>query len=301
MHEFLLEKLKATYDESKINEIIKGLNLTKKTSFRVNTIKSSVEEVEKVLNENGITYEKFKGIDYIFLLAPNSEDLLSKLDIYKDGKIYIQSISSMLPVYVLDPRENENILDMCAAPGGKTTLISAFSNNKSNVTAVELHKDRFERLKYNVNLQGANAYLLNINAIDLDNNLKFDKILLDAPCSGSGILNINDDRYKTYFTSALIEKCVKTQKKLITKASKILKKAGILVYSTCSLLKEENENIIDFALANGFKVDEEFFEDKAKNIGIDNLEKCILIEKNYMKIYPSETYEGFFVTRFIKN
>ena len=301
MHEFLLEKLKTTYDESKINEIIKGLNLTKKTSFRVNTIKSSVEEVERVLNESGITYEKFKGIDYVILLAPNSEDLLSKLDIYKDGKIYIQSISSMLPVYVLDPKENENILDMCAAPGGKTTLISAFSNNKSNVTAVELHKDRFERLKYNVNLQGANAFLLNTNAIDLDNNLKFDKILLDAPCSGSGILNINDDRYKTYFTSALIEKCVKTQKKLITKASKILKKAGILVYSTCSLLKEENENIIDFALANGFKVDEEFFEDKAKNIGIDSLEKCILIEKNYMKIYPSETYEGFFVTRFIKN
>lgn len=301
MHEFLLEKLKTTYDESKINEIIKGLSLTKKTSFRVNTIKSSVEEVERVLNESGIPYEKFKGIDYVFLLVPNSEDLLSKLDIYKDGKIYIQSISSMLPVYVLDPKENENILDMCAAPGGKTTLISAFSNNKSNVTAVELHKDRFERLKYNVNLQGANAYLLNINAIDLDNNLKFDKILLDAPCSGSGILNINDDRYKTYFTSALIEKCVKAQKKLITKASKILKKAGILVYSTCSLLKEENENIIDFALANGFKVDEEFFEDKAKNIGIDSLEKCILIEKNYMKIYPSETYEGFFVTRFIKN
>lgn len=301
MHEFLKEKLKATYDESKINEIIEGLNLTKKTSFRVNTIKSSVEEVEKVLNENDITYEKFKGIDYIFLLAPNSEDLLSKLDIYKDGKIYIQSISSMLPVYVLDPKENENILDMCAAPGGKTTLISAFSNNKSNVTAVELHKDRFERLKYNVSLQGANAYLLNINAIDLDNNLKFDKILLDAPCSGSGILNINDDRYKTYFTSALIEKCVKTQKKLITKASKILKKTGILVYSTCSLLKEENENMIDFALANGLKVDEEFFESKAKNIGIDNLKNYVLIEKNYIKIYPSETYEGFFVTRFIKN
>lgn len=301
MHEFLIEKLKTTYGESKINEILDGLSLAKKTSFRVNTIKSSIDEIEKILIENSIKYEKYKDLDNVILLEPNSEDLLSKLDIYKDGKIYLQSISSMMPVYVLEPKENENILDMCAAPGGKTTLISAFTNNKSNVTAVELHKDRFERLKYNVSLQGANAYLLNINAIDLDNNLKFDKILLDAPCSGSGVLNINDDKYKSYFTNTLIEKCIKIQKKLITKASKILKKGGILVYSTCSLLKEENENIIDFALLNGFQVDEKYFELATQKLGVNSLDKSASIEKDYIKIYPSETYEGFFVTRFIKN
>ena len=303
MHDFLSEKLRVTYTKEKVNEILEGLACKRKTTFRVNDLKSSVEEVENELTDKCIKYEKldkFESFNNVFILDANSENLLSSLNIYKEGKIYLQSISSMLPIYILEPKANENILDMCAAPGGKTTLIAALTNNKVNLTAVELHKDRFERLKYNVSLQGANAYLLNINAIDLDNNLKFDKILFDAPCSGSGILNINDYKYQKYFTSALIEKCVKTQRKLLSKASKILNKGGVLVYSTCSLLKEENEDLIDFAISKGFRVDEIFLQDIVKKLGIDKLNKDVVIEKNYIKTFPNEIFEGFFVTRLVK-
>ena len=230
MHDFLIEKLKNTYDDDKISVILDGLSCNRKTSFRVNTLKSSIEEIKSTLDSLNINYSQYKNSFNIFILESGSESLIQNLDIYKDGKIYLQSISSMLPAYLLEPKENENILDMCAAPGGKTTLIAMLSNNKVNLTAVELHKDRFERLKFNVNMQGANAYLLNLNSIDLDDNLRFDKILLDAPCSGSGILSISDDKYKRYFTDELIEKCKNVQKKLIKKSSMIIKKrwyAGI--------------------------------------------------------------------------
>ena len=177
----------------------------------------------------------------------------------------------MLPVFMLEPNKGENILDMCAAPGGKTTMIQSITGNSVNLTAVELHFDRFKKLEYNVKKQGANVYLINKNAMDLDDFLKFDKILLDAPCSGSGILDLNVENHN--FSDKLIEKCVKTQKNLIKKAHKLLKKSGTLLYSTCSLLKVENEEIVSFAEKLGFK------------------------KEQTIKVFPSELYEGFYIGR----
>ena len=203
----------------------------------------------------------------------------------------------MLPVLVLEPKENENILDICAAPGSKTTMIQSISKNKVNLTAVELHKDRYEKLLYNLSKQGANALTFNMNANDLDNNFKFDKILLDAPCSGSGTLNLNSNKYKEYFTNLLIEKCVNTQKKLIKKAFKLLKKGGTLVYSTCSLLKAENEDIIDFAIQTGFKIDFCRIKNDLNNMSMGSS----VNEGVYIKIFPNELWEGFFVAKLTKS
>ena len=176
----------------------------------------------------------------------------------------------MLPVFMLDAKEGENILDMCSAPGGKTTMIQSLTNNKANVTACELNKIRYEKLKHNIELQAANVYLLNIDAISLDDNLKFDKILLDAPCSGSGTLDINNDNYKEYFTKELIDKSIKKQHKLLNKALRLLKKNGTLIYSTCSILNCENEDIIS---------------------------KLSPVET--IKILPDDIFEGFFVSKII--
>lgn len=276
MHDFLSKKLEKTYDSDTVSKIIASLNCDKKTTFRVNHIKSSIDEITDILKANSITYEISNDYNDTFIIDGKLQSILENLPVYKEGKIYIQSISSMIPVYVLDPKANENILDMCSAPGSKTTLIQSIGLNKVNLTAVELHKDRFERLKYNLGLQGANAYLFNMNAMDLDDNLKFDKILLDAPCSGSGILDLSNDKYEKYFTDTLISKCVKTQKNLISKASKLVRKDGIVIYSTCSLLKEENEEVVEFASKCGLE--------------------CV--ETN--KIFPDSIYEGFFVAKLIK-
>ncbi|MBQ7743526.1 MAG: RsmB/NOP family class I SAM-dependent RNA methyltransferase [Lachnospiraceae bacterium] len=295
MHEFLFKKLINTYDDNTATKIVDGLKCDKKTTFRVNHIKSTCDEVENELKSQSIPYEKFDNTDGsniiiidVYIIDSDFKSNLENLNIYKEGKIYLQSISSMLPAYLLDPKAKENILDMCAAPGSKTTLIQSIANNKVSLTAVELHKDRYERLKYNLELQGANAYTFNMNAIDLDDNFKFDKILIDAPCSGSGILDINNNYYEKYFTEGLIARCVKTQKNLIKKASKLLNVDGIVVYSTCSLLKEENEDIVNYAKGCGFE-----------NANLSTIPSSNQNE-NYIKVFPDSIYEGFFIAKLIK-
>lgn len=242
-----------------------------KTTFRINKIKSNFSEIAEYLDINHIIYDTKYDFPDAFIVDRSID--VTTWPIYTEGKIYVQSLSSMKPVYVLDPKAGENILDMCAAPGSKTTMIQSITNNKVNLTACELHKDRYEKLKYNLELQGANAYALNQNACDLNDMLKFDKILLDAPCTGSGTESFNE---------SIKDKCIKSQKRLIEKASKLLKKGGILIYSTCSIFKEENEDIVDYAMRFGLKLEK-----------IDDKNQFIKIERD-------DLFEGFFVAKLIK-
>ena len=307
-NDFLIQKLKSSeYSDEQINLILDGLKSEKLTTFRINKIKChDKSKLLKIFEDLDIEFIEYKSVKDAYILknykVKDGFDSKTGLNIenyalYKDGEIYVQSLSSMLPVIALDPREGENILDMCAAPGSKTTMIQSIVDNKVNLTAVELHKDRFEKLNYNLKKQGANALTFNMNAIDLDDMFKFDKILLDVPCSGSGTLDITNNRYKANFTDDLINKCVKTQKRLIKKAFKLLKKGGVLIYSTCSLLKDENENIVDYALENGFKID-------FCKVNIDNKDLSIGSSINdgvYIKVFPDKIWEGFFVAKLLKN
>lgn len=301
MHAFLVEKLKESkYTQFEIDEILNGLKDTKATTLRLNRLKcKNIDYIKQFFDEYGIKY----------ILNPNFQDALIidneydiiNMPIYRDAFIYLQSLSSMLPVYILNPKENENILDMCAAPGSKTTFIQSITYNKVNLTAVELHKDRYEKLLYNVKMQGANAYLINRNSLDLDDMLKFDKILIDAPCSGSGTLDLSNDKYKKFFTDKLIQKCVDTQKKLIKKAYKLLKNGGELVYSTCSLLKDENEYILDFALNIGFKMGDCKITNYIRNFSAEDFSHFSIVnKKEYIKIFPDKFFEGFFITKLVK-
>ena len=129
--------------------------------------------------------------------------------------------------------------------GGKTTQIAAITNNNANITACEINQIRLERLRYNIKKQGASSvFVMKKDAKNLDDFFLFDNILLDAPCSGSGIINICDKNLNKYFTTHLIEKSKKSQYILLKKAINILKKGHEMIYSTCSILKEENEDIL---------------------------------------------------------
>ena len=306
-NEFLIEKLKeSNYSEENIKLIIDGLTEDKITTLRINNLKTNKDNIKKILNDLEIEFSENPNFDDAIILNnyfqkdgfdSRTSLKLTNFTIYKDGHIYLQSLSSMIPVYILDPKEKENILDMCAAPGSKTTMIQSLCKNKVNLTAVELHKIRFDKLKHNCKIQGANALLLNQNALDLDDMMKFDKILLDAPCSSSGTLDIKNNRYKKNFTDDLINKCVATQKKLIKKSAKLLKKDGLLVYSTCSLLRCENEDIVDFALNNGFNL--EFCNMKLKSNKFST--GSSVNENVYIKIFPDKIFEGFFVAKLRKS
>ena len=185
---------------------------------------------------------------------------------------------------------------MTAAPGGKTTQISSMTENKANITACEKNKIRAEKLKYNIEMQGANRVFIMIkDARNIEDFFSFDKILLDAPCSGSGTLNANDSNIEKYFSKELIDKSSKIQLSLLRKATKIIKPGKEIVYSTCSILDVENEKVINNILK----------EEKLEIVPIefDELEKIPMLNTNSpgtICIKPTEMYEGFFVAKLRK-
>lgn len=294
--DFLLEMLEKQYGNKITQEIIEGYSNKRRVTFRVNTLKTTVQNVEKELKEGKIKFEKALWSNDAFIVKNVREKELQELEMYKNGEIYLQSLSSMLPPIILEPKEDEDILDMAAAPGGKTVQIAALTNNKAHITACEMNKIRCERLKYNIEKQGATSvYIMQQDSRNIDDFFSFDQILLDAPCSGSGILNIEDNNLQKTFTKNLIDKTTKAQLALLRKAIKILKPGKEMVYSTCSILSCENEDIIEKTL-NGTKakiVPIEFVGKQSIPLLPTKIEGTICVK-------PDELYEGFFIAKIRK-
>ncbi len=292
--EFLIQKLQNQYGEELTKKIIEGYNKKRKVTLRVNTLKSNIEEIEDVLQKNNIKYKNAGWSKEALIIENVREAEITKLKIYEEGKIYLQSLSSMLPPIILKPEENEDILDMAAAPGGKTTQMAALVNNKVRITACEMNAIRAERLKYNIEKQGASSvYVMVTDSRKIDDFFSFDRILLDAPCSGSGTLYSQDEKIEKTFTPKLIQKSIKAQTQLLKKAINILKTGKEMTYSTCSILQEENEDIVNNILKNK----------KVEIVPIE-VDKNIPVLPTKIKgtlcVCPNEEYEGFFIAKIRK-
>lgn len=293
--EFLIKMLEDQYGEKTTKTILQGYQTRKYTTFRVNTLKSNITEIETILKDKKIEYEKVEWSKEAFIIKNASEKELKNLEIYINGKIYLQSLSSMLPPIILEPKQGTDILDMAAAPGGKTTQIAAITNNKANITACEMNKIRTERLKYNIEKQGANVYVMMQDARKIDDFFSFDQILLDAPCSGSGTINSQNNNLEKTFTMKLINKSISSQLALLKKAINILKPGKEMIYSTCSILSCENEAVINKALK----------EKKAEIVpicfnGMDKLPLLPTKISGTLCVCPNEFYEGFFIAKIRK-
>jgi len=224
------------------------------------------------------------------------------------GYYYIQELASMLPVLVLNPKENERVLDLCASPGSKTTQIAARMNNTGLIIANEVKFGRIKILSANTERCGVmNMLITKRDGIALCKRFKeesflFDKILLDAPCSGEGTIRSTPKTLEMWNIKT-IENLSKLQKSLIASAIEILKPGGELVYSTCTHAPEENEEVVDFALKNfNVKIEKVNLPVKARQ-GITNWK-----EKSYSqdvkfscRIYPQDANtEGFFIAKIRK-
>lgn len=296
MPQFLIEMLKEQYGDELSEKIIQGYGEKRALSFRVNILKTDVATVENILIQNNIFFEKVKWNKEAFIIKDINKNIIENMDIYKEGKIYLQSLSSMLPPIILQPKQGMDILDMAAAPGGKTTQIAAITQNKANITACEINGIRAERLKYNIEMQGAKCvYIMKTDARKIDDFFSFDQILLDAPCSGSGILSLNDSNISKTFTTKLISKTTSLQTDLLKKAIKILKVGREMVYSTCSILSCENEDILNKVLQEE-KIEIVPIETKLLE-GIPVLPTKI---KGTICVCPNDLYEGFFVAKIRK-
>ncbi len=287
--QFLKEMLVNQYGQETTKKIIKGY-VKKVVTIRINTIKTNRQEIIDKLKNAQIEFDEIEYNNNALIIRNKNEEDLRKLDVYENGEIYMQSLSSMLPPIVLEPKEKENILDMTAAPGGKTTQMSAMTDNKAYITACEKNKIRAERLKYNLQKQGAKMVnVMQEDARKLSDYFSFDKILLDAPCSGSGTENVLNAK----FTEELIERSVKTQEELLKKALKILKPGGEMVYSTCSILKQENEDLLKKFLKKS----------KIEIMPINLTDEIPMLPttlKGTVCVCPTEIYEGFFVAKIKK-
>ena len=294
--EFLEEMLEKQYGAEKTKEIINGYQTKRKTTLRVNTIKGNIEEIKNKLEKSKIEYEEVPWSKEALIIKNADEKSIQEMEIYQDGKIYMQSLSSMLPSIILEPKEGIDILDMAAAPGGKTTQIAALTNNKAHITACEKNKIRVERLKYNVDKQGATCvFIMPKDSRFIDDFFSFDQILLDAPCSGSGTLDFNNANVEKYFTKQLIERSTTTQKTLLKKAINLLKPGHEMVYSTCSILSCENEDVVESILK-----DEKIEIVPISFEGIESLPVLPTKISGTLCVCPTELYEGFFVAKIRK-
>ncbi|MCM1371246.1 MAG: RsmB/NOP family class I SAM-dependent RNA methyltransferase [Clostridium sp.] len=292
IQDFLHSKLIDEYGESVTNNIIEGYLKERPITFRVNVSKISVDKVKGILNKKNIDFEEVSWYKDAFIIKNTEKSRIEKLDIYKNGEIYLQSLSSMLPVLSLKVNEGESVLDMAASPGGKTTQLYCLYKN-IRITAIEKDKIRFERLKYNIEKQGITSIsVLNMDSLNLDDLMKFDNILLDAPCSGSGKIQKSA---KLFLNDKVLNNFSILQEKLLRKALKILKPGSEMIYSTCSILKEENENVIDRVIKD-FDVSVISLEKE-----LEFVPKLPTTIKGVICVCPDDLFEGFFVAKLRKN
>ncbi len=304
MPEFLLPLLEKQYEQKNIQTIIEGYSAPRFTTLRANTLLSSREEIAAALNEAGIEFEEAPWYQDAFIITNAREKALWQLPAYQEGKLYLQSLSSMLPPLALKPMAGNDILDMCAAPGGKTTEMAALGGKACHITACELNAPRAERLEFNLQKQGAtNVTVMREDSRKLSEYFRFDQILLDAPCSGSGTLRATDVKLHRRFTEALIAKSVKSQLALLDKALQLLKPGGTCVYSTCSILEQENEAIVRQAMARANKKGVYELVNLHKELDLEAHKGAVEVPllpatiEESLCIAPTQYYEGFFMAK----
>lgn len=292
--DFFEAKLSEKYSEEDVRRIVCGCDSHRATTLRANTLLSNKEEIAAALRGLGITWNEVPWYENAFQLDITDARPLWDLPEYKAGKMYLQSLSSMLPPIVLGVQAGEDVLDMCAAPGGKTTEIAALCP-KCHITATELNVPRAEKLEYNLNKQGArNVMVMRVDARNLDEFFRFDRILLDAPCSGSGTLRANDPKLPKRFTEKLVQKSVKSQRALLSKALQVVKPGGTILYSTCSVLECENEEAVRSCLAKASKMGKYEIQEISFP-GMENVPTLPSTLEGAVTVCPTDTYEGFFM------
>ncbi|WML43656.1 16S rRNA (cytosine(967)-C(5))-methyltransferase RsmB [Neobacillus sp. PS3-40] len=242
--EWIIKRWLEQYGYEK-TKIMCEVNLTAPLqTARVNTTKTTREECVARLIEEGFSIEASPIIpEAIRALKGN----LAHSTVYKEGLLSIQDESSMLVAYALDVTENDSVLDACAAPGGKSTHIAEKMNNTGEVISLDLHEHKVKLINENASRLGlANIQTKTMDSRSVGEHFKddsFDKVLLDAPCSGLGVMRRKPDMKYTKKEQDLVQ-LSSIQQNLLKAVSPLVKKGGILVYSTCTVDKEENENTV---------------------------------------------------------
>ncbi len=289
-----IEKIKKEFNNSEIEKILETFNKNPDFTIRTNSTLMDREKLMKMLKEKGIDSKKTDfSINGIIIL---NSDFLSLKSLYEEGLFSIQGESSMLAVEILNPKSDSEILDLCSAPGGKGLYSAELMKNSGNVDCRDIYinkistmDEQIKRLKLkNVKTKIEDATLLKEENIE-----KYDYCIVDVPCTNSGIIRRKPEiKYKTNFND--IESLKEKQLKILENAGRYLKPKGEMVYSTCSIFKEENIDIVNKFLERNKEFSLVGIDEKYRTIDINNI-------KGYLNIYPHRNnLDGFFIAKIKK-
>ena len=246
MPKWIVEELMKNNEIKKVEEICKNSNIKPKITIRVNSLKINKQELIKKLKEKGIECNEPQEKVDDFLILEKIKNI-ENIDEFKKGYFTIQDISAGQTARILNPQPGELVLDACSAPGGKTTYMAELMKNKGKIEAWDIHEHRTKLVEQNAQRLGINIIETKVKDASLyDEKLKekFDKILLDVPCLGIGVIKRKPD-IKWKRKPEDVKNITEIQKKILDNCSKYLKKNGVMVYSTCSILEKENQDIVD--------------------------------------------------------
>lgn len=280
------------YGSKEVENILGGLNLIPAVTVRVNSLRASYDEVWDKLCESG--YEISEGEVCPEAIVIRKGGGVEKNPLFKEGYFTVQDESAMLTAPCLDIKEGMTIMDLCSAPGGKTTHIGEILNNTGVIYAFDIHENKLKLIEENANRLGVKnikCSTLDASVYDEQFKEKADRILVDAPCSGLGIIRKKPEIKWTKKPQDLKE-LSGIQKKILDNAAKYVKKGGIILYSTCTLNTEENNNVISSFIKrnSNFSIEDIYFGE-AKNLHYG---------KYGVTIFPSEQMDGFFMCKLRK-
>lgn len=283
------EYLKSTLCKCDFDRVWDSFFKPKSVGFYLNLLKFNKDEIVFGLNNLGINFVEF--LPNFYICEPKFKEALTHSELFANGAIYIQNPSSYLAALALNPDKSDVVLDMCASPGGKSIAIANMMGQGANLAVIESDTKRFYTLKSNLNKYGCEwvkTYNKDARSISRTCQNKFDKILLDAPCSSY-----------SHFGDGFVEKSAKEiksisklQKQLLNSALSALKPGGCVVYSTCTFFECENEEVVQNALNSRF------------DITIDKISfglKSEIISEFGLKILPDCDMDAFFLAKIIKN
>lgn len=292
--EWIVKKFISQYGIEKAEKIIKAGNKRAKVVYRHNSLKMSREQFLKSMDNENINYESTFLDGFYKLLNINNP---AETEAFKNGGAYIQGTSAGLASLLLDLKIGMDVLDLAAAPGGKTTHMADLMENTGVIKALDINKSRLNLIKENVDRLGAsNIILKNADAANYKDNNKYDRILADLPCSGLGLISAKPE-IKWDKDEAAVDAMAELQYKILSKNIDKLKIGGKMLYSTCTLSRKENQQVIERLIAENNNIILEDLNIKFKEITgleLDNKEKCLEILPGFIDS------EGFFYALFKK-
>lgn len=299
------ERLEKIVPREQFDSIIRTFDAPKRVTFRFNPLKTTPSELEAELEREGIAVEKvgWSILDGVYRIAPEEKLRLTQSAAFYEGRLYIQNLSSMVAPVLLAPRPEETVLDLAAAPGGKTLMLAGMMENTGWLSAVELQRERFFRLCDNLKHQGvtnAHTYMTDGRSVGKKCPLMFDRILLDAPCSSEARFKTHEPKSMSYWSVHKVKETSKLQRRLLLSAFDALKPGGKLLYSTCSFSPEENESPLQHLLERHGA----HLKTIPLTLPFDNIQKPLTRWgkevyddriQNAVRILPTDTIDGFFI------